>query len=110
MRVLVLDGDSTYERRIEPIGCVETGVVTADGSTIEFLADTRIDPYFGFAGRGTASWLITGNEYAPGLILTLRFPDGRGTASTATTSAATCTSSRPPPSSAPRGPQPTSSM
>jgi hypothetical protein len=78
MRVLVLYQDATYDFWIEPIGYHETGIVRADPTAIEFVADDPPDQYLGFAGRGVATWEIVPNEYAPGLLLELWFPDGRG--------------------------------
>jgi hypothetical protein len=77
-RVLDLYDDATYEFRIESIGYYETGVVVADPTTIEFIADGTPDPNLTFAGRGVAAWTIGPGDYAPGLVLALQFPDGRG--------------------------------
>jgi len=82
MRVLVLRPDATYDFLISSPGLDldydETGIVRTDATSIEFVADTSADPDLGFAGRGVAGWQIGPNPYAPGQILTLRFPDGRG--------------------------------
>jgi hypothetical protein len=77
-RVLDLYDDATYEFRIESIGYYESGVVVADPTTIEFFADGAPDANLTFAGRGVATWTVGPGDYAPGLVLALQFPDGRG--------------------------------
>ena len=81
IRVLVFYWDATYEFWIEPLGYYESGQVFADQQTIEFVADTEVDPEWTFSGRGPAQWSFDEGEILGQIVgrdLTMAFSDGRG--------------------------------